>query len=196
MLSILFKNTILLALASRLATALPSQSQARGAPVPCRISQELVGDGSPVQHILNRQVSEGIQCNEGDQCGVTYGKEHSLTFEWSFGLEGPGDASFLSAGFAVSESWTDSQQYTCQAHTQQTACVWYAQAYTEYTVRNVYFGDCLGDINVDPYTIVAPNTDNKGSHGYDCRINEECQTFKTERWDKNKCAGGPGSCQS
>ena len=88
----------------------------------------------------------------------------------------------------MSKEWSEEEQHLCDGDPGDTVCVWYNMAYTAYTVQNGYQGDCL-DVQVDPYVMWSPNTNNAGG-GYYCVVGT-CRNINAEYWDYNGRAGGP-----
>ncbi|KAI1076217.1 hypothetical protein F5B20DRAFT_337342 [Whalleya microplaca] len=157
---------------------------------PCESSAATVGDGTPIQHILHKQLTESQHCSDSNSCSVAFTNENSLTFEWSAVL-GPTDAIFISAGFSVSESFSDSRQYTCDGSKGDVVCVWYGMAHTGYTVRNEYYGSCIPVRSTDPYVIYAPNDNNVNGPGYYCVEGDACRTVDSEYWQYGVKTGPP-----
>ncbi|KAH8891954.1 hypothetical protein GQ53DRAFT_823358 [Thozetella sp. PMI_491] len=192
-----FKKAICLALIVGLTSAVPTRTgekeplKARDRPTPCTSQAVLVGDGSPKQHILHKQVTENMNCGTAAECGAESGTEISTTYEWSIGLTGLKEMEFISAGFAVSETITHSSSYPCTVETGERVCVWYGQGYTEYTVKLQYSGGTCLNVNDDPYTIRAPNDQNKGGPGFYCVTGDACRNIDDRYWQDNVRDGPP-----
>lgn len=146
---------------------------------PCECHQPLlVGDGSPHQNYLYRQVSENCD-------GCVPAQMKSTTFSWS--ADG-GFSQFFSGGFSVSESETTGESHTCPNDSRGVACVWYKQAFTAYTV-NHKTGPCP-KCDYQESVVTSPNTNNNGGE-YLCKMNDDCTHINDEYWIRDGPAGGP-----
>jgi hypothetical protein len=144
-----------------------------------------VGDGNPHQNYFYIQVSETNTCSGGSDCSVAH--TTSETIGWTASM---GGAQWISGGFAVSESWTIGNSYSCSAHPGETVCVWHKVAHTAYTVQNVFVGStCLGTEDTSDYILFSPNTNNVGG-GYYCVVGS-CRNYMDSYWVKDGRAGGP-----
>ncbi|KAI0405221.1 hypothetical protein F4802DRAFT_597349 [Xylaria palmicola] len=194
-----FMKALLIGLMTRFVQAIPSHHEPgaisavdiRDHPVPCAVVPVLVGDGSPKQHILHKQVTERVNCDAAPGCQVQFATEISTSFEWSLGLGGPGDADFITGGFAVSKTYTTASTFSCESGPGGRACLWYGQGYTEYQVKNTYGGACGRHINTDVYSIWAPNDDNRSGPGYYCVTDDACRYINDRYWQYNVRDGPP-----
>lgn len=101
-------------------------------------------------------------------------------------------SSFVSAGFSVSESWSDSESHNCDGQPGDTVCVWYNTAHTAYTVQNHLINYICGgdDASSDPFVMYSPNTNNVGGGVY-CVAGTACRSINSAYWDYSGRAGGP-----
>ncbi|KAK4500860.1 hypothetical protein PRZ48_009052 [Zasmidium cellare] len=148
----------------------------------------LVGDGDPHQNYFNIQVTENLDCGQGGTgCSVSHLNSHTLM--WSVN---PGVIidEWITGGFAVGESYTTGDTYTCDAAPGQTVCVWSKIAYTAYTVHNGQSGpNCGGSIDTSPFVLKSPNSGDAGS--YYCVYGSACRSDGQGYWDDTGRAGGP-----
>lgn len=157
--------------------------------IPCIRYTELVGNGSPHQVYLHRQVTENTICDPSNTCGVEVSYTH--TYEWSVSV---GFLAFqwISGGFQVGESWGVADTHPCGSMPGETVCIWYRMAHTAYTVRNAHHGDCV-DLDQTPFEIISPNLNNKGGGaGFYC-VNGylSCRSINDQYWELNGPTGGP-----
>lgn len=117
-------------------------------------------------------------------CILSYGKGGSFGVE--VGISG--EYEWISGGFAVSKEWSEEETHNCDGNPGASVCVWYRAAYTAYTVKNSYSGECLTS-ETEPYVMKSPNTNNAGG-AYYCVVGT-CREKGAEYWDENGPAGGP-----
>ncbi|PVH86353.1 hypothetical protein DL98DRAFT_567755 [Cadophora sp. DSE1049] len=145
-----------------------------------------IGNGDPHQNYLNTQISENIFCGAADQCSV--GRENSrsygVSYSWGGNFGGWG-----SGGFAVDQSTTTGNTYSCTAHTGQTLCMWRNTAHTAYSVQTRERNPCYADQWGERYVLVSPNSNNVGSYYY-CVVGT-CRNQGNNWMDRNGRAGGP-----
>ncbi|KAK4184637.1 hypothetical protein QBC35DRAFT_477087 [Podospora australis] len=160
--------------------------QASGECGTAKIVTKLVGNGNPHQNPMNVQLSYPIDCGQG-QCSV--GATESFTVGWSVSAS---IGSWLSGGFAVSQSITTGNDYTCYGAKNERVCVWKNQAQTAYTVRDIVQSSKCGVLQErTPVVMWSPNSGGKGSYYYCVHGKNYCRN-KGDRWlDKNGRAGGP-----
>ena len=77
---------------------------------------------------------------------------------------------------------------SCTGQPGENVCLWYKMAYTAYTVKNSYQGECLIS-EPEPYVMWSPNSNNAGG-GYYCVVGT-CRNINAEYWDYSGRAGGP-----
>lgn len=69
---------------------------------------------------------------------------------------------WISGGFSVSKSYTQSESYLCNAEAGQTVCVWHNAPHTAYTVRNVRRVGFAVTYESDPFIMRSPKSADKG----------------------------------
>ncbi|KAL2211273.1 hypothetical protein CC79DRAFT_1377871 [Sarocladium strictum] len=150
-----------------------------------KTSLELVGDGSPRQAYLYKQVTDPHSCGESDKtCSIGKSEGESLTVGVTGGITSP----WFNAGFSVSKSYTTGQTASCNAGGDEfdahTVCVWARIAHTGYEVQAwKHWPDrdpTDGEKSGDPDFMWSPNS-NKG-HGFVCAHDDECQSLGDEWW--------------
>ncbi|THC95321.1 hypothetical protein EYZ11_005181 [Aspergillus tanneri] len=106
---------------------------------------EIIGDGDPHTDYLHRQLTQIINCKGGpgaDGCSGSYNEGNSFAYT----VTGGAAVSFFNGGFSVSETWSESETYTCMGKEDADAvCIWYDMAY-----RSSY-GELL---HAAPWTVV------------------------------------------
>ncbi|KAI2618092.1 hypothetical protein GGR54DRAFT_606024 [Hypoxylon sp. NC1633] len=191
-LQLLTKTIAFLLLGPYMATSMPTDPtvDVKRDGGPCETSRFLVGDGSPVQHLLHRQVTEPQQCaGQPAGCGVSFQNGKSTSYAWNVGLSGTEGYGWINGGFSVTKTFTEGSSHSCPADNDAVA-VWHAMAYTSYQVRTVYSGSCL-DMDTAPYTIYSPNENNRDSPGFYCVRGDAVRNEGDQYWENNIRSGGP-----
>ncbi|WEW61260.1 hypothetical protein PRK78_006750 [Emydomyces testavorans] len=147
---------------------------------------ERYGDGDPHQNYYHMQVSDVLDCTNG-QCGVTRSHEFSIGYSVSVNV---GD--WISGGFGVEKTYTEAKEYQCQGQPGESVCVWVSLAHTAYTVSDVQRGLGTDCERVGPLSVMrSPNSGFKGSHYYCVRNN--CRNEGDGYWQTAYAPkGGPG----
>lgn len=157
---------------------------------PCQKVTHLVDDGSPVQHILHRQVTSPMWCDGSEGCGVSFTEQDAYTISFNVDLIGTGSYEWISGGFAVSKSWIEGGSYDCKGDGADVVAVWEAIAHTSYKVRKTVQGNCVG--HATDYTIYSPNENNRGGRGFYCVRGKDYVRYKgDEYWEHDVRKGGP-----
>jgi hypothetical protein len=143
-----------------------------------------VGDGSPHPSCRILQVSGTNNCTSGT-CSV----EHSVskTVGWELALQGSG--TYAALGFAVSESYTTGNAYSCDGAENQLTCVHALVTYTDYTAKEEHVGGLCPILHATPYVIYAPTKAGQGN--FACARNADCHAMGWEQWnhDGKACPG-------
>ena len=121
----------------------------------CRSRTVMVGDGDPHQVHYHKQVSvripllnllrgditknahtdQGIQtCDQKNECEISREDGYSVTVGWSMESTDLGYF-FISGGFSVEETRSQSRSHVCSGSPGDTVCVWYRADYTAYQVH-------------------------------------------------------------
>lgn len=150
-------------------------------------SIERVGDGSPHQWYLYKQVVKPVDCNKGP-CEIAKMEGESVGVSW--GATAGGE--WGSAGFSVSKERQTGEVPNCQSDESNTKklCVWSRTAYTAYQVEKwaVQNGKRKWKQG-NEYTIWSPNANDVGS-GWVCGRDSECADKGAEKWGKARYNGG------
>ncbi|KAL2206851.1 hypothetical protein CC79DRAFT_1335140 [Sarocladium strictum] len=144
-----------------------------------------LGDGSPRQAYLYKQISSPVQCGgSGQTCGSSFTDMESFAVSATFGVT----LGFLSPSLGVSWTYGTSTTASCNGGADKTAstvCVWERIAHTGWEVQD--WSHRSGQppekgslVEKDPYYVWTPNT-NKG-HGMVCAHDDECQSVGDEWW--------------
>ncbi|KAJ5256561.1 hypothetical protein N7478_012665 [Penicillium angulare] len=158
----------------------------------CSSSETTVAIKSVIQQqYFAEQYSKNIECGSSSSCSasVTSSNSHTFTFTSSFELY-----KWISAGFSVSKTFTESASYTCGGTKGETVCVWYNAAHTKYQAQNqisLYCDDATGGTSLveSPSVLVSPNSNGKGSKYY-CVIGT-CRDKGEGYWNPKGRYGGP-----
>lgn len=154
---------------------------------PCNPSDmsgtQIVGDGNPHQNALDKQLSQPLACDASPSCSV--GQQESISYTIGFSATA-NPLEWISGGFAVSETTTTGNSYTCGGGVGDTVCMWSNVAHTAYTARDWQVPYCSSqDITYgDDIIIKSPNNNNDGG-GYYCVINT-CRNQGDEYWDDSR----------
>ena len=158
----------------------------------------LVGDGSPSQVHLHKQISQSISCSDGE-CSTGEQDSHSYSIGFSIGNGAGGDVKsslqFLTGGFDVSETYTAGDPYTCDGGEGDIVCVWYRINHTAYTVKETGLGgaSCNSDSDSDfskTFIMRSPNGHDKNTGYYCVRGEGSCRNIGDQYWESGQ-AGGP-----
>lgn len=175
-------------------TATPMMSELelveRDRPQFCPPMTVKVGDGDPHQNSFEIQVTDNLNCGAGtESCTIT--KLTSHTVGWTF-TGGPSIATgklWTAAGFAVTDSYTTGESYSCAAPPGQTVCVWSHIAFTAYTVVTYTPNGCDSK-DTEPYVMKSPNANEVGSYFY-CVTGGACRSNGQGYWVNEGRPGGP-----
>lgn len=141
---------------------------------------ELVGNGDPHQNYFHKQVTENINCGSAASCSVSKLTSYTISYSVNAG----GAVGFITGGFAVSESWTSGESYSCTGTPGEDLCVWVNIAHTAYTVKLP--SDASTACTNQPYgplVMESPNTDNEGG-GYYCVTGSACRGLGQGYWER------------
>ncbi|KAK0756239.1 hypothetical protein N5P37_011154, partial [Trichoderma harzianum] len=161
-------------------TELDTELSKRQTPSPCTQWSpftEKDGDGSPTQR-CNLSNSENIFCGAANECSA--GREDSTSYTIGFSVAGA-LTRWASVGFAVEQSRSTGNTYTCTGQRNERVCVRYMMAHTNYNVFNSLRNGCGSISRGNRARITSPNANNKGG-GYLCGIGAAQCNYKNYRW--------------
>ncbi|KAL6789609.1 hypothetical protein J3E68DRAFT_438894 [Trichoderma sp. SZMC 28012] len=172
-------------------TELDTELSKRQTPSPCTQWSpftEKDGDGSPSQSMQFIQLSENIFCGAASECSA--GREDSTSYTIGFSVAGA-LTRWASVGFAVEQSRSTGNTYTCTGQRNEQVCVRYMMAHTNYNVFNSLRNGCGSISRGNRARITSPNANNKRG-SYLCGIGAAQCKYKNYRWwINNYQSGGP-----
>ncbi|KAL5087967.1 hypothetical protein Trisim1_007372 [Trichoderma cf. simile WF8] len=172
-------------------TELDTELSKRQTPSPCTQWSpftEKDGDGSPTQSMQFIQLSENIFCGAASECSA--GREDSTSYTIGFSVAGA-LTRWASVGFAVEQSRSTGNTYTCTGQQNERVCVRYMMAHTNYNVFNSMRNGCGSISRGNRARITSPNANNKRG-GYLCGVGAAQCNYKNYRWwINNYQSGGP-----
>ncbi|KAL6693451.1 hypothetical protein J3F84DRAFT_396359 [Trichoderma pleuroticola] len=145
-------------------------------------------DGSPTQSMQFIQLSENIFCGAASECSA--GREDATSYTIGFSVAGA-LTRWASVGFAVEQSRSTGNTYSCTGQRNERVCIRYMMAYTIYNVFNSMRNRCRSISRGNRARITSPNANNKRG-GYICGVGTAQCNYKNYRWwITNYQSGGP-----
>ncbi|KAH6663832.1 hypothetical protein B0J14DRAFT_253594 [Halenospora varia] len=147
------------------------------------LDTQRVGDGSPQNWWLKKQISETIECGDTKSCSTGFSNSESFTISADIG--GPLNK-WIDAGFSVQKTKETGNQYSCDGVPGDTVCIWYQMAHIQYTVKNVQKAadaSCGKDTESAPFSITSPTKNNEGGK-YSCMTGKKCKSKGSQYWEK------------
>lgn len=122
---------------------------------------------------FHKQVTDKIHCKTASECSTTDVQAYAFSYSISAGVNTP----FTSAGFGVTQEWSNGSEYQCVGEEGDTICVWLAVPYLEYEVEH---SNC--DYQDGISTLRAPKENGKSDGDYYCVTGEACRTKGEGYW--------------
>ncbi|KAF2823107.1 hypothetical protein CC86DRAFT_469666 [Ophiobolus disseminans] len=146
---------------------------------PCSIwtpMTRVVGNGSPKNWWLWKQVTDVNKCGTSEKCTIESGQYKAWTISASLG----GGNSWITGEFAVQKTYETGTSWSCEGKTGGQVCLWVKVAHTEYEVQDGSYNTCTGFRGGKKYRITSPNKGNTG--GYHECSSTDCRNEGVQYW--------------
>jgi len=136
----------------------------------------IVGDGSPKDKVLWKQVTGKIECGDTDTCSIQAGEYES----WSIGADLGGGSTYITGGLSVQKTWETGTAWTCEEKEDNFTCLWVKIPHTEYEVQSGSYNSCGGFSGGKKYRISSPKSG--GDEVHRCS-SSDCRSEGAQYWE-------------
>lgn len=125
----------------------------------------------------HQQVTPTNNCLKEESCSTTEVTQYTFSYEVVGGANSP----FTSAGFGVSESWSNGDNMECSGSAGGSVCTWMKVKYLEYEAKAT--GYCDPDVIGTTRTFRAPVTGEGKDTQYYCVNGKACRQNSDFYWE-------------